>query len=157
MENNKGISLIVASFVLIYVLVLPLILFHFQIKENNKVDNEYPNEMLGAVENNKEEKMEKEAYDDGCDTTSSFLSIISPSCKNWIESKTGIDLKSKSFVIVYKFVVFWGAFIFTCVAVGIMLSPVIVFSMKCAWFEADREGRPSYIKTITFLLGQALY
>ena len=57
MDNNKGISLMVASFVLIYVLVLPLILFHFQIKENNKVDNEYPNEMLGAVEDNKEEKM----------------------------------------------------------------------------------------------------
>ena len=81
MDKNKGISLIVASFVLIYVLVLPLIFFHFQIKENNKVDKEYPNEMLGTVENNKEEKMGKEAYDDARDTTFSFLSIISPHVK----------------------------------------------------------------------------
>ena len=148
MDKNKGISLMVASFVLIYVLVL----FHFQIKENNKVDNQYANEMLRTVENNKEEQMGKKAYDDARDTTSSFLSIISASYKNWIESKIGIDLKSKSFVTVYKFVIFLVSFIFACVVVVAMFSPLIVFWMKCVWFEAAEREDLVTLKLFTFLL-----
>ena len=57
-------------------------------------------------------------------------------------------------MIVYKFVIFWGAFIFTCVAVGIMLSPVIVFSMKCAWFEAAEREDLVTLKLLPFSWGK---
>ena len=55
---------------------------------------------------------------------------------------------------VYKFVIFWVSFIFACVVVVAMFSPVIVFSMKCAWFEAAEREDLVTLKLLPFSWGK---